>query len=215
VRAKMMEEKNQITQNQVSDRDVIEMIRAVYQNQVHLIALADQKANILIGIVSVVFSILFSSNQLINNNLNQWLSIPFFGFIILEMIATLLGLLTILPRQIGRSKKSSIKEVDNPMFFGNFIQFKQEDVVDFLLKNINNDYTARSILISDLYQMGIVLKNKYTLLRYAYIFGVTGVFFLGLTILLFYCQSYFSLSLLKKAQSFINQGFDLIRSLLF
>jgi hypothetical protein len=156
----------------------------VYQNQVHLIALADQKANILIGIVSIVFSILFSSNKLISDNLNLWLSIPFFGFIILEMIATLLALLVILPRQISRTKKRSIKDVDNPIFFGNFKQFRREDVVDFLLENMNNDYTARSILISDLYQMGIVLKDKYTLLKYAYIFAVAGVFLLALTMLL-------------------------------
>jgi hypothetical protein len=184
VRAKTMEEKNQITPNQVSDHDVIYTIRTVYQNQVHLIALADQKANILIGIVSIVFSILFSSNKLISDNLNLWLSIPFFGFIILEMIATLLALLVILPRQISRTKKRSIKDVDNPIFFGNFKQFRREDVVDFLLENMNNDYTARSILISDLYQMGIVLKDKYTLLKYAYIFAVAGVFLLALTMLL-------------------------------
>ena len=165
------------------DHDVIYTIRTVCQNQTQLIMLADQKANILIGIISVVFTIFFTRVHFITG-LNQWLTIPLAGFVIVETVAAFLALLVIFPRQIKRPKTSSVKELSNPLFFGSFSQFKREDIVDFLLKNMDDNYSARSILITDLYQAGIVLKDKYTLLRYAYLFTISGILLMALTLLI-------------------------------
>ncbi|AFZ45676.1 hypothetical protein PCC7418_3566 [Halothece sp. PCC 7418] len=174
---------NDLKLSKHDDHDVIYTIRTVCQNQTQLIMLADQKANILIGIISVVFTIFFTRVHFITG-LNQWLTIPLAGFVIVETVAAFLALLVIFPRQTKRPKTQSVEELANPLFFGNFSQFKRQDIVDFLVENMDDNYSARSILITDLYQAGMVLKDKYTLLRYAYLCTIFGVVLMALTLLI-------------------------------
>lgn len=49
-----------------------------------------------------------------------------------------------------------------------------------LLKLLNGDHAARKLLIKDLYQVGVVLKKKYALLRHAYFCASMGVLLLVL-----------------------------------
>ena len=166
------------------DHDVIYALRTVHQNQTHLITLADQKANILIGIVAVIFSILFTNTHFLTN-IHQWLLIPFICFLLVELMVVILALLVILPKNITRIRRRKLEDMSNPLFFGSFIQFKEDEFVKFLFNDLNNDRIARIYLIKDIYQTGIVLKKKYVLLRYAYIFAVIGVVLLLSLIVIF------------------------------
>ncbi|MEM8830396.1 MAG: Pycsar system effector family protein [Cyanobacteria bacterium P01_G01_bin.19] len=168
----------------LKDRDVIYALRTVHQNQMQLILLADQKANILIGIVAVIFTILFTNANFLTD-ISQWLLVPFACFLLVEVMVAVLALLVIFPKNINRLRKRKIEDMSNPLFFGSFIKFKEYEFVDFLFNELNNDQAARIHLIKDIYQMGLVLKKKYLLLRYAYIFAVIGIALLLFLIVIF------------------------------
>ena len=161
-------------QQDMDDHDVIYALRTVHQNQTQLVVLADQKANILIGIVAVVFTILFTKTHFLTN-IHERLLIPFVCFLLMEVLAAFLALFVILPKKIVRPESMKIEDVSNPLFFGIFTKFKQDEYVTFLSDKLIDNQSARVLLITDIYQQGGVLKRKYSLLRYAYTVAAIGV----------------------------------------
>jgi hypothetical protein len=87
-----------------------------------------------------------------------------------------------LPKKPERSKLRGIRpvaseEMANPLFFGGFTNFTEAEYVTFLSEQLTDDRAARLLLIKDLYSMGVVLKRKYRLLKYAYSFAALSVVF--------------------------------------
>ncbi|MCK4711122.1 MAG: hypothetical protein KAU21_21095 [Gammaproteobacteria bacterium] len=145
--------------------------------------LADQKANILIGVVAIICTIVFTKSDILTT-MNGSLLIPFICFLVLEVLAMFLALLVILPKNINRQNLIKLEDASNPLFFGVFTNYSEQEYVDFLINHMNDDQSARTLLATDLYQVGIVLKKKYSLLKYAYSFAVVGV--VSLLFIIFY-----------------------------
>ncbi len=153
--------------------DGVFVLRTVNQNQMQLIVLADQKANILIGVVAVIFTILFTkSEQLLNAK--ELFMLPFFSFSMMEVVALLLAFLVITPKTRSQYRPDSIQNTMNPLYFGCFTQFDEDDYVAYLSAEVKDDSAIKELLIRDIYHLGVVLKKKYTLLKYAYVFAVSG-----------------------------------------
>ncbi len=157
-----------------SDHDVIYTLRTANQNQTQLNVMADQKANILIGTMGIMISVLFSKAFTATNISTQML-IPISIFMLMEISALMFAILVLMPKTVGQIKTSTIENIQNPLFFGLFTQFPEHEYVDYITDNMNNDITARRFLVHDIYQNGLVLKKKYKLLKLAYIFTVLGI----------------------------------------
>jgi hypothetical protein len=160
-----------------ADQDVIHALRTVHQYQMQLIIHADQKANILLGIVAVTSTILITNADFLSE-LSTGLLVPFAGFLLMEGLAILLALLVVLPKNAEPLKAIKIEDMPNPAFFGFFTQFAEEEYVAFLSSRVNDNRSARTLLITDLYQIGVVLARKYSRLKSAYITAATGFVFL-------------------------------------
>ena len=156
------------------EHDIIYTLRTAHQNQMQLIVLADHKAHILIGVVTVTFTLLFTQAHLLAH-LEEQFFLPFASFLGLEVLALLLALLVLLPTNIGRLKGMKIEKMPNPLFFGFFTNFTEEEYVTFLCEKLTDDRAARILLIKDLYRLGVVLKRKYRLLKHAYIAAALSV----------------------------------------
>lgn len=156
-----------------NDHDVIYALRTAHQNQTQLVVLADQKANILIGVLAIIFTIILTNTSFISG-IKQPFLIPFSGFLLLEIIAILLAFLVVLPKNIKRHKGLKLDDVANPLFFGIYTEFNQDEYVQHLLEKMHDNRSARAYLLTDYYQTGAVLKKKYVLLKYAYGFAVAG-----------------------------------------
>ncbi len=156
-----------------SDRDVIYVLRTIHQNQTQLVALADQKANILIGIVAVIFTILFTNAGFLST-MRGWLLVPFAMFLCVEVAAAALSLIVIVPRNTKRRRLQRLEDASNPLFFGSFLGFEQSEFLTHVTDKLDGDRAARQLLLADIYQMGVVLRKKYDLLRFAYIFAAIG-----------------------------------------
>lgn len=163
-------EKDKPTEN---PGDVIGALQAVHQCQTRLVILADQKANALIGVLTVVFTILFTNAQHLSR-LPLVGQIGFFCFLIMEMAAVVFALLAIFPKNISGKIHEKPEQMSNPLFFGVYTQFEQEDYVTYLMSKLTSGTSARRLLLTDYYQVGTILKQKYSQLRRAYMLAVGG-----------------------------------------
>ena len=164
--------------DKTADKDVIQALRTVHQNQTQLNLMADQKANILIGTLVLVFTVVLTQLMTVAEQPFQYL-LPIAILLFCEMLALILTTLVLLPKNIagliGSQAPQSIEQMPNPFFFGFFTRYTEQEYQKFLAKRLIDDDSAHKLLISDIYQIGVILKRKYTLLRWAYLFALAGV----------------------------------------
>ena len=163
-----MDSKNTMAPSQ----DAIQTLRTAHQNQTQLNLMADQKANILIGTLVVVFTVVLTRLLTLENGI---LIYPILIFALMQLVPLVLATLVLIPKNIRQTKSKKIEDMPNPLFFGCFTKFSETEYEQFLLQRLSQSHDARALLIHDLYQIGCILKRKYTLLRLAYIFAVLGV----------------------------------------
>lgn len=154
--------------------DVIQTLRTAHQNQTQLNLMADQKANILIGTLVLMFTVVLTRLlQLMEGN--QELMMPLLVFVLMQLIPLILTVLVLIPKNISSSKEQDISSIANPLFFGFFTQYSEQEYTSYLSRILCDDESARALLIKDIYQIGMILKRKYILLRMAYVSALLGV----------------------------------------
>jgi predicted metal-dependent HD superfamily phosphohydrolase len=151
------------------DRGIETMFRTTSQNHLMLSQMADNKANILITINSIILSVVVS--VLVRKlEENPRLIIPTIMLITVCLATTVFAILATRPNlSKGQFTRDDIKDKRiNLLFFGNFHGMSVEDYewsVKEMMKDA--DYLYGS-LIKDIYYLGIVLGKKYKFLRIAY-----------------------------------------------
>ncbi|HYG03538.1 MAG TPA: Pycsar system effector family protein [Chryseosolibacter sp.] len=151
------------------DRGIETMFRTTSQNHLMLSQMADNKANILITINSIILSVVVS--VLIRKlEENSALIIPTIMLVAVCLATTVFAILATRPNvSSGRFTREDIQNKrTNLLFFGNFHSMKIEDY-EWSMKEMmkDADYLYGS-LIKDIYYLGIVLGRKYKFLRIAY-----------------------------------------------
>lgn len=156
------------------NHDVIYTLRTAHQSQSQLNAMADQKANILVGTIAIFLTFLVT--RLSTNEISDHSILIALGSVIsLELIAMILGIMVIRPRTRWMNHSLKIDQMPNPLFFGFFSVYSESEYVDYMTKKLVDNDSARELLLKDLYQVGKVLKRKFTLLKFAYTFATAGI----------------------------------------
>jgi predicted metal-dependent HD superfamily phosphohydrolase len=157
-------------------RGVESMFRLTARNQINLSSIADNKANILISINSIILTVLVSMGIGRVADYPNFI-IPGIVFLSTCLITIIFAILSTRPKiSSGKFTKEDIhnKKI-NLLFFGNFYNMTMEEyewAVTEMMKDNNYLYTS---MIRDQYSLGKVIGKKYRLLRVAY-----TVFMLGL-----------------------------------
>jgi len=151
------------------DRGIETMFRTTSTNHLMLSQMADNKANILITINSIILSVVVS--VLVRKlEENPRLVVPTILLVIVCLATTVFAILATRPNiSRGRFTREDIKNKStNLLFFGNFHAMNIEDY-EWSMKEMmkDGDYLYGS-LIKDIYYLGIVLGKKYRYLRIAY-----------------------------------------------
>ncbi|MAS95776.1 MAG: hypothetical protein CMO55_21445 [Verrucomicrobiales bacterium] len=153
--------------------DGIYVLRTTQQNQVQLNLMADQKANIIIGVTLIFFTIAY---RLLTENSEDvdWIGIPLSMLSITMITSFILAIMVVTPklRHLSKTKASALP---NPLFFGYFPAVDEEEYIDHLVGELADSRKSREILSRDMYQTGRALRRKFVLLRISYIFLATGV----------------------------------------
>lgn len=154
---------------QKPDRGIETMFRTTSSNHLMLSQMADNKANILITINSIILSVVVS---VLIRKLEEdpRLIVPTIMLVTVCLATIVFAILATRPNvSAGRFTRDDIKnKKTNLLFFGNFHGMSVEDY-EWSMKQMmkDADYLYGS-LIKDIYYLGKVLGKKYKFLRIAY-----------------------------------------------
>ena len=167
------------------ERGVETLFRNISRNQIHLIRLADYKANLVIGINSIILSVILSL-LVIRLDANKYLELPTL-ILVLTNVTTILTAISATRPKINMNVRDNIHLNDagnNLLYFGNFqkmpfIEFRQmikETIVD-------KDYLYNS-LTKDIYHQGIILTRKFRRINLSYNIFIIGLLLTVLSLIL-------------------------------
>ncbi len=165
-----------LQQEKLPARGVESMFRLTARNQINLSAIADNKANILISINSIILTVLVSMGIGRVADYPNFI-IPGIVFLSTCLVTIIFAILSTRPKiSSGKFTEEDIynKRV-NLLFFGNFFRMKMDEyewAVKEMMKDSNYLYTS---MIRDQYSLGKVIGKKYKLLRVAYTIFMVGL----------------------------------------
>jgi hypothetical protein len=152
------------------------MFRLTSTNHLQLSAMADNKANILVTVNSIIITVLISV-LFRRLETSPHLTVPTIIFLGVSITTIIFSVLATRPNvNPGKFSKNDIADrKTNLRFFGNFYRMKLDDY-DWAMKEMMNDreYLYGS-LIKDIYFLGVVLGRKYRMLRIAYNIFMYGI----------------------------------------
>jgi len=151
------------------------ILRVNHGNQMRLGLMADAKANIMITVASIVFSITIAN---LDNEAMKW---PLLTFAIGSFFALLFAIFAIIPNTDYPKKKGS-EEIDrnsplfNPLFFGHFAHLPIEEYKEDYAKTLMTDDKVYDAMAGDIYGQGKVLAlSKYKYLKWSYMSFLWGM----------------------------------------
>ncbi len=168
--------KKKTTSREGPGRGVETMFRISSGNNHRLSDMADNKANIMITISSIIFSVVLS---MLLQSLGDNTSLVFPTMILLAVCVTtivfsILATRPALPKGVFSKEDIDEKKV-NLLFFGNYYKMNYEDYQEGMNKMMKDNEFLYGSLTRDVYAQGIVLGRKYRLLRVAYNIFMFGI----------------------------------------
>ena len=153
------------------------ILRVNHGNQMRLGLMADAKANIMITVASIVFSITIAN---LDNEVMRW---PLLAFAFGSFFSLLFAIFAIIPSTDYPKQKGS-NEIDrdsplfNPLFFGHFAHLPIEEYKEDYANTLMTDDKVYDAMAGDIYGQGKVLAlSKYKFLKWSYtsfLWGMSG-----------------------------------------
>jgi len=151
------------------------ILRVNHGNQMRLGLMADQKANIMITVASIVFSITIAN---LDNEVMKW---PLLTFAVGSFFSLLFAIFAIIPSTDYPTKIGS-KDIDresplfNPLFFGHFAHLPIEEYKEDYANTLMTDDKVYDAMAGDIYGQGKVLAlGKYKFLKWSYMSFLWGM----------------------------------------
>jgi len=157
------------------DRTAVDnILRVNHGNQMRLGLMADAKANIMITVASIVFSITIAN---LDNELMKW---PLLTFAFGCFFSLLFAIFAIIPKT--NYPKDATGDIDrkspffNPLFFGHFAHLPIDEYKDDYAEKLMTDDSIYDALAGDIYGQGKVLAlSKYKFLKWSYMSFLWGM----------------------------------------
>lgn len=151
------------------DRGIETLFRVTSANHMELSAMADNKANIMISVNSIIISVVVT---ILIRKLEEFpnYTIPAILLVATCLVAMVFAILATRPKvSHGVITKEDIEHKrGNLLYFGNFYQMTLEDYSAGMEKMLSDSEYLYGSMTRDIYYLGIVLGNKYKLLRHSY-----------------------------------------------
>lgn len=158
-----------------SDRGIETMFRTTSTNHLRLSEMADNKANIMITVNSIIISVLLTVLFRKLENDPRFL-IPSMLLLFTSLTTIVFSIFVTRPNvTTGMFSKEDIqKKRANLLFFGNFHKMKLEDYEWGIQQVMQDSEFLYGSMTRDIYNLGVVLGRKYKMLRIAYSFFMFG-----------------------------------------
>ncbi len=151
------------------DRGVETMFRTTSKNHLELSAMADNKANIMISVNTIILSVVVS---VLIRKLNEYpnLIIPTIMLVVVCLATIVLAILATRPNVSSGvfTDDDVLSRKTNLLFFGNFHKMKLDRYEWGMREMMKDGEYLYGSMIKDIYFLGVVLGKKYKLLRLCY-----------------------------------------------
>lgn len=166
-----LEEKDR--KNKKAERGRETLFRSTYQNQSSLIQMADNKANIIISINTMIISsiIAITGYGAVAGKIDTYDSkvlIPIVLIILSSLVSVIFAIQAARPKLIKAKSIGGSMQKSSLLFFGVIAQHTQQSYLDEMKKLLDSGVDLYEHMTIDLYNQGLILKRKYNLLVYAY-----------------------------------------------
>ena len=150
------------------DRTAVDnILRINHGNQMRLGLMADAKANIMITVTSIVFSVTVAN---LDNEVMRW---PLLAFACGCFFSLLFAIFAIIPKtDYPKTKNGEIDRESplfNPLFFGHFAHLPIEEYKEDYVDTLMTDDKIYDAMAGDIYGQGKILAlKKYKYLKWSY-----------------------------------------------
>ena len=174
------------------EKNTLNVIRTTMRNNIELTNIADNKANVLLSLNSIMITFLLPS--IISNYdfiLDKNLVIPITILIVTCLVTIWLAALALKPGKFDKLEKDAESgKIVSPFFFGNYFKMSPDDFQDFIQRALSDEVQIQKHITQDLYYVGIRLGEKMLIVRRAFNIFLGGLI-LSISIA-FICLFYFS-----------------------
>ena len=149
------------------------LFRATYQNQCNLIQMADNKANIIISINTMIISsiIAITSYGAVAGKIDSYgidAIVPIVMIVLSCLVSVIFAIQAARPKLIKPKVVGGSMQRSSLLFFGVIAGYSQQAYMAEMERLLNSGNELYEHMTIDLYNQGLVLKRKYNLLVYAY-----------------------------------------------
>jgi predicted metal-dependent HD superfamily phosphohydrolase len=159
------------------------IFKTALRNHIDLTSIADNKANIMLSINSILITIAIPTiaPKIIEN---PQLRIPAAILMLTSIISILFATLATRPgKNLGKTTKENIDAgKSNLFFFGNFYKMTNAEYIEGLDVVIANEKFIESSIKNDLYYLGKSLGRKFAMLRITYLVFAIGMLLTVITL---------------------------------
>jgi len=161
-------------------RSIQTLFRVTMRQQINHIAIADNKAGMIIGIntlvIGIVMTVLGSGVGLNDNGLlsKEQLSIPLGILMVMCLISAVFSIMATKPKIIKTiSDIPPIKQ--SRLFFGYINEHSQDEYLEEMFDILGSNEAIHKNLVIDIHNQGQILHKKYARLHWAYSFFMLGL----------------------------------------
>lgn len=151
--------------------------RANYRNHINLSSIADNKANIMISVNSILISVLitFVSYRNIGDN-SPVILLPVVIFLVTGLASLVFAVLSARPKVTALNEKLTdpLARRRNIVFFGNFASMNLDEYEEAMDAMFRDNELLYGNMVRDLYYLGKVLDRKYRYLSISYNIFMVG-----------------------------------------
>ena len=153
------------------------VIKTSMRNNVEFTSIADNKANILLTLSSLLFTILIpvvlSNIEII---IDEMLYIPLMMLALTCVVSIVMAALVTRPMKLsGQGFNVSGKTQFSPFFFGNYYKLSENAYKSHVSEMLEDSDMMKQYIMSDMYHIGVGLGRKYTRIRKCYNVFIIGI----------------------------------------
>jgi len=153
------------------------VIKTSMRNNVEFTSIADNKANILLTLSSLLFTILIpvvlSNIEII---IDEMLYIPLLMLALTCVVSIVMAALVTRPMKLsGQGFKVSGKQQFSPFFFGNYYKLSEQAYKNHVAEMLEEPEMMKQYIMSDMYHIGVGLGKKYSRIRRCYNVFISGI----------------------------------------
>ena len=162
-----------------SRRGIETMLRSAYRTNLDMTSLADNKANMLISVNSLILSVMIATGGLSIFAEASLIQIaPILSLAATSFVTMVFAILVARPRidlSFRPTREDFERDRANPFLFSHYLNLPEGEYLELTRAVMNDRERLYRHMVAQNYGMGLVLARKFQLLRWSYNGFVTGL----------------------------------------